>query len=111
MKKLTWCLVPLVGLAALACGGEGPLSDTAPPPAVQGPGNTGPNGELQPFQRAISPGPGQGPGPGTGGNQGGGNTCESQCASSSDPDACEDACECLEVCGSDTACLAACAGG
>src|SRR6478735_2345856 len=73
MKKLTLCLLPLVGLI-VGCGGEGDQpAATAPPPAVQEPAKTGPNGEQSPLQPAISPPTVDNPG----GNE---QTCDQQCS-------------------------------
>lgn len=104
MKKLSWCLLPLVGLLGVACGGEGPISNSSSPPNVQD-GDSGPNGEQTGFQPAVG---------------GEAQSCQDLCEDDADRGACEAQCRCdravdsCEVCLCDTdddfvACADACA--
>ncbi len=91
MKKLTWCLLPLVGVLA-ACGGEGPVANGSAPPAVQTAEGAGPNGEQTPLQPSVPPVA---------------NVCAEQCADSDNPE-CVGQCQCQRTAGDDDCLLCLC---
>jgi hypothetical protein len=91
MKKLTWCLLPLVGFIA-ACGGEGPVANSSAPPAVQNAERSGPNGEQTPLQPSVPPAE---------------EGCVEECADSDDPQ-CVGNCQCERAAGQDQCSLCLC---